>query len=96
MNSVEIYEFKFDSKTEDLLKQLSDDNTDGSVCFEEIEYSSENDSTFMTEDDISTDTDYDSLDEETASVDEELAKLCRLESPWETYKRHELIGTGSR
>ena len=96
MNSVEIYEFKFDSKTEDLLKQLSDDNTDGSVCFEEIEYSSENDSTFMTDDDISTDTDYDSLDEETASIDEELAKLCRLESPWETYKRHELIGFGSR
>ena len=40
MNSVEIFEFKFDSKTEDLLKQLSDDNkSENSVCFEEIEYS---------------------------------------------------------
>ena len=96
MNSVEIFEFKFDSKTEDLLKQLSDDNkSENSVCFEEIEYSEDEQSTLLTET-VSTDTDYDSLDEESLTLDDEFARLCTLDSPWKKYSKRELIGTGSR
>ena len=96
MDSVEIYEFKFDSKTEDLLKQLSeDDASERSVFFEEIEFTEEKES-ILTEDDISTDTDYDSLDEEQESIEDELTKMCKLDSPWNYYAKRELIGTGSR
>ena len=103
MHSVEIYEFEFDEKTSNLLRKLSEESdltvhdslNESSVCFEEIEFFEENTSSrkeVSYKDTCSKDDDYDSLDESLDDLEDELAKLCSLESPWNKYARRELIG----
>ena len=103
MHSVEIYEFKYDEKTSNLLKKLSEesefttsteDTSRDSVCFEEIDFSfhEEDHCDFHPNPSQSCQDSYDSLDESFDELEDELAKLCSLESPWNKYARRELIG----